>query len=112
MYDVQSVRVNAEGCANKASRECCLFFLFWFTQVQTLAAMALLVLLCLLGHVCNLQVSAAPVNTAFKHLQSARKCFRVPSAVTGTSCLLKLALCVSRAHTLHAFAFAALFWLF
>ncbi|XP_016150081.1 cyclic GMP-AMP phosphodiesterase SMPDL3A [Sinocyclocheilus grahami] len=39
--------------------------------------MALLVLLCLLGHVWNLQVSAAPVNNAFKHLQSAAKFWHI-----------------------------------
>lgn len=33
LFDVQSVRLTAEGCANKASREL-LFFLFWFTQAQ------------------------------------------------------------------------------
>uniref|UniRef100_A0A8C1MAU9 Sphingomyelin phosphodiesterase acid like 3A n=1 Tax=Cyprinus carpio TaxID=7962 RepID=A0A8C1MAU9_CYPCA len=39
--------------------------------------MALLVLLCLLGHVWDLQVSAAPVNNAFKHLQSAPKFWHI-----------------------------------
>lgn len=86
MYDVKSVRVTAEGCAKKRHVSVACFSCFGLHKyvliIQTLAGMALLVLLCLLGDVCNLQVSAAPLNNAVKHLQSARKCFRVTSAVT------------------------------
>lgn len=102
------MHVTADGCANKAS----LFFLFWFTQEghkQAHAEMTLLVILCVFSHVFYLQVSSAPVNNVFKHLQNACKCFRSWSAVKGASCLLlKLALCIS----LLCRAFAGLFLAF